>query len=121
VTILAGCSIILFSVLSLVFFCLLVKKIIDMNFISLATIFGPVKYTYIQMILLIFLTICSTSFVFLLVKAYIRKVKKAKENKTSKKEDEKEEELEDSKEYAHKEKTTQWRMGETKELDPDFL
>ena len=51
---LACCSIIIFSLLSLIFLFLLTKKIIDINNISLASIFGPISYIFIQIILIFY-------------------------------------------------------------------
>jgi hypothetical protein len=108
------CSIIIFSILSSAFFFLFTKKVIDMDTITLANIFEPIRYVYIQIILLIFLTICSTAYVFLIAMTYIRKTK---EKKTSNKEEGKKEPLDEPKQYMHKEKITQWRLDETKKLD----
>jgi len=74
-----GCSSFIFSLLSLIFYFLLVKSVIDMDNISLANIFEPFRYVYIQMALLIFLVVASMANFIVVILPYIKKPK-SKEN-----------------------------------------
>jgi ribosomal protein S27E len=108
------CSIIIFSVSTLILFFLFVKKVIDANNISLANIFDPISYCHIQIVLLIFLAICSTGYFLVIINSYL---KKAKEKKNSNKEQQTKDLLDDDQKYGDKEKTIHWMIDEKEKPD----
>jgi DNA-directed RNA polymerase subunit RPC12/RpoP len=121
---LIGCSVLVFSIITLVYCVLFVNGIISAKWVALSYVFKPFSYAYIPLMFVLMSVISSVSYTIVVALTTIKNIKKAKEQdkkvkKTSKKKTPKKSEVKE-KTVVNKRPVKEDREIDTKKLSQEL-